>query len=355
MIHQVAPHHVAAVRDAIGRPAAVFRHQQQPWSFDTVCRDDVDFGFHASARPRSCVPYKIDLADASIFPNDDIAGDCSVHNLHKSGICRVIQRHGGIVFRLDRTDRNAIRVAGAGATIPIRRGIARSRHAPDRNPGNQLSHSQEPGLGLGQGSLVQGFVDVLIRRRIRNFRHLVLVARRKFDSQICLLVYVRGNAELPLGFAVPEIEVLILDRPVDQLTVLRLHLEIVRHKPQARAEPMRRASGDAIVSACERPRPLLDQIGLLRIGPVAELALGAETQHRRATRIHLIRIAQASFGAVPTKNLGRVGTFRNLGGGRIEAAHILVDVRGNTLARLEDDDVFAAFAEFVCNQRAGKA
>src|SRR5215475_9428352 len=118
---------------------------------------------------------------------------------------------------------------------------------------------------------------------------------------------------------------------------------------------MRCASGDAIVGACERPRTLLDQISLLRIGPVAEFTLGAETQHRRATHIHFVWIAQAALRVARIKNLRCVGTFRNLGGGRIEPAHILVDVRGNTLACLEDDDPSPTFTELVSNQRAGKA
>ena len=73
MIHQVPPDHVAAVGDAIGGPPAVFRHQQQPWRFDTVCRDDVDFRLHASAGFRSGVADEIDLAYASVLTDDDIA------------------------------------------------------------------------------------------------------------------------------------------------------------------------------------------------------------------------------------------------------------------------------------------
>ena len=80
--------------------------------------------------------------------------------------------------------------------------------------------------------------------------------------QIFLLLDIRGNADLPLGFAIPGIQVRILDRPIHELDrTIDLHLEIVRHKPQASAEPMRRASGDAIVGAGERPRALLNQIG----------------------------------------------------------------------------------------------
>src|SRR5262249_43699500 len=139
---QVPPDHIAAVGDAIDGSAAVFRHQQQPWSFDTVCRDDVDFGLHASTL-RSCVAYEIDLAYASVFTNDDIAGDRPIHDLHKSGAPTVIQRDGGIVFRLDRTDRNAVRVAGACATILVGLRIARGREVPHSNLSWRRFHFQE--------------------------------------------------------------------------------------------------------------------------------------------------------------------------------------------------------------------
>src|SRR5262249_45108109 len=122
---------------------------------------------------------------------------------------------------------------------------------------------------------------------IRNFPHLVVVARREFDPAKFLLVDIRGNAELLLGFAIPGIEVPILDRPIRQLTVLRLHLEIVWYEPEAGTEPMRRASGDAIVGAGERPRTRLDQIGLFRIGPIAEPALRVETLDRWGARLRL--------------------------------------------------------------------
>src|SRR5262249_6217035 len=176
---------------------------------------------------------------------------------------------------------NAIGVAGTGAAIPIWRGIPRGGNAPDRNSGNRLSHSQESGLGLGQWGLVEGLVDVLVRGRILNFGHLIGVARRKFDVTMPLLVHIRGNAELLLSFLVPGIQVLIFDWPIHELTVLRLHLEIVRHKPQARAQPMRRAARNAIVGASERSRTLLNQIGLFGASPIAEPTLRPEPNPRR--------------------------------------------------------------------------
>src|SRR5258708_3796125 len=90
MVHQVPPHHVAAVGDAIGGPATVSRHQQQPWSFDTISRDDVYLGLHAPAGLRSGVLYEIYLTDASVFTNDDTAADRPIQDPHKSGARSVI-------------------------------------------------------------------------------------------------------------------------------------------------------------------------------------------------------------------------------------------------------------------------
>ena len=97
-----------------------------------------------------------------------------------------------------------------------------------------------------------------------NSRHRVLVSVGKVDTEILLIFDIRGHTQLCLGFAVPIDQVIIAYRPVDELrnglAVERLHLEIARQESQASAEPVRRAAGDAIVSASERQRPGLNQI-----------------------------------------------------------------------------------------------
>src|SRR5262249_32889581 len=150
VIHQIAPDHVASVCNAVGCPAAIFRHQQQSRRFDCMCRNDIDLGLYAAGGPRPSVPYEIDLADASIFTNYDLAGDVAIQYLYVSGFYSVIQGDSWIVFRLDRTDRNAVRVAGAGAAILVGLRIARGRKRPDRNAGWRLFHFQESGLVFAQ-------------------------------------------------------------------------------------------------------------------------------------------------------------------------------------------------------------
>ncbi len=139
VIHQVSPDHVAAVRHAVVCSAAVFRHQQQSRRLYRIRRDHIDLGLHKSTFGfRPCVKRniilianKIDLADAAVFADDDLAGDRSLPHFYEAGSHRIIQRNGGIVFRLDRTDRNAIRVASAGTPITIGFGISRSWQTPD--------------------------------------------------------------------------------------------------------------------------------------------------------------------------------------------------------------------------------
>ena len=76
--------------------------------------------FSAVARPLSLLYLmKLISADVAVFADDDLAGDGPVSNRHETGVHRVIKRDGRIVFRLDRADRNAVGVAGAGAPIPI--------------------------------------------------------------------------------------------------------------------------------------------------------------------------------------------------------------------------------------------
>src|SRR5262249_61299104 len=109
------------------------------------------------------ISYVLDLADQSVLTNDDLAGDGPLAQLHEAGVHRVVQRNRGIVFRLDRTDRNAIRVAGAGPAIPIWLGVARGRHAPDRNVGDCRPPSPKSRLRLGERTLVQRLVDLPVR------------------------------------------------------------------------------------------------------------------------------------------------------------------------------------------------
>jgi len=94
--------------------------------------------------------YEIDLADPPIFTDNYLTGDVVMQKPDVSSFYSVIQRDGGIVFRLDRTDRDAVRVAGADATILVGLRIARGRKRPHRNADRRLFHFQESGLIFGQ-------------------------------------------------------------------------------------------------------------------------------------------------------------------------------------------------------------
>src|SRR5262249_2920903 len=107
---------------------------------------------------------------------------------------------------------------------------------------------------------------------------------------------------------------------------------------------MRRAAGDAIVGAAERPWALLNQVALFRILPVAHA-------RNRPTGFHRAGTAQIP---VRVKNRWRIGTLRHLRRGRTEALHVIVDDGRNSRTRLQDDDP-TAFAQRLCNQRTGEA
>src|SRR5438477_9085876 len=136
------------------RTATMFRHKQQSRSFNHIRSNNIDLSLDgATFAPLpgiGLVSYELDLADQSVLTDDDLARDRALREFNKPRIPRVVQGDGWIVFRLDRADRNAIRVAGASAAIPVRLGISCGRNAPDRDRGGRRSHSQESGLILGQ-------------------------------------------------------------------------------------------------------------------------------------------------------------------------------------------------------------
>ena len=107
------------------RSAAVLRHQQQSRRLDRVAGDDVDLGFdRVPCRSRSSGPcivvylmYLIWLT-APFVADDDLAGDRPV-TTSRSRCSSRRSGDGRIVFRLDRADRNAVGVAGAGAAVSV--------------------------------------------------------------------------------------------------------------------------------------------------------------------------------------------------------------------------------------------
>src|SRR5262249_19032397 len=120
----------------------------------------------------------------------------------------------------------------------------------------------------------------------------------------------------------------------------------------ARAEPMPRGAAiDALIGAREWQRPRLDQIALLRILPVAELAPGAKAQDGWAAGIHVSGIDQTLLA----HDWRRVLTLRDLGDRGEKRLHVTVDVRRQVLAGLQDQHRPASAAELPGDQGAGDA
>src|SRR3954453_605852 len=126
MIHQVLADGSLAVL-AVGhgvRGARVLRNEEQPWRLDGVAGEDIDFsGYPAAFRRRpvlAVIADVVDAADAAILVEQDLRGDGLVHHVDSPGPHRVGQRDARIIFGPDRTDRDAVGVAGANATVLIR-------------------------------------------------------------------------------------------------------------------------------------------------------------------------------------------------------------------------------------------
>ena len=177
---------------------------------------------------------------------------------------------------------------------------------------------------------------------------------RELDAEKLLLFHIRRDPEFLFSLAVPRIQIVVADRPIHELRhgwVIGFHLEIGWHEPQAGSEPMGRPAGDAIIGAGEWPRAFLNEIALFWVRPVAKASLGEKTHHRRPSGIHRAGILELMVGI---KNFGRVMTLRHLRGGHVEPLHVVIDVGRNPVAGFEDDNLFSGFAQFMCNQRAGK-
>ena len=162
-------------------------------------------------------------ADAAVGADLDARDDGVGHQL-RAGTFRLRDVRGGVVLRLDGTDRNAAAAAAARRAIVValrvprlRRRLHRVRRARQR-----------------RGRPLIGVAERDRRQRIR------LAARR-----VEIGLRIAGDAELALGFAVPRFEIVVRDRPVDADAESRAQPEIVRHETQRRAR--------ASATSCRRP------------------------------------------------------------------------------------------------------
>ena len=324
----------------IGRASAIGRHQQQLRRLDGVAGHDEHIGRHRP-RPRlravlGLVLQIVDLADLAVAADDDLAGDGAVADFDIAGLQRVVEGNAGVVFRLDRTDRNAIGVAGADAAALVRLRIA---------TGRRFGHRQRNAVD-GQAGNAGG--DRVVDHRHRDRRHRIIVIGREGDAEIVLVGLVGRHADLVLGAAVPDLQLVVAEWPVDEAAIDGLHLEVVRHEAKAGAEPMPRGAGaDAVIGAAEGERALLDQIGLLGVLPI----VGVERQHRRPAGIPGAGVGQR-VAARRREDFRRVGNLRHLAGGKEKALEESVDIGRHFGAGLDDQNALALEAELLGDQRA---
>src|SRR5436190_8673731 len=113
-----------------------------------------------------------------------------------------------VVFRLDRAKRDAVRLAFARGP-PIEEG---------RVPG--LRRGNHPNLGPEHAGAINLLLNLLVAIGERNARH-----RKRFAS-ICAkkaveFFVITGYSQLPLGLAIPRLELVVIERPVATLFCLK--------------------------------------------------------------------------------------------------------------------------------------
>ena len=177
----------------------------------------------------------------------------------------VLLRHrhmnGRVVFRSDRADRDAARIAAAG-----RPPVATHRIAGLRR-GAQLV------LRAGKGPRIG-----LVQEGLRDGRH--RVAGRAWRTE--RLAGIARDPDLVLGLAVERLELIVTDRPVDPAAMGGAETKIVRHEAEAGAEPMPRRAADHLeIGAFEFVRPRLP-VPVIRI--VADRVIGLRRWRIRTFR-----------------------------------------------------------------------
>ena len=316
-------------------------------------------GEHVHAAPRDVAREagRRRVLVALVFDAKHLAGlgidaDLARHGLREqahaatptAAALRLRQRLHRIVFGLHRADRRAGRVALASladervdrAVVPqvdrAERHVAAARHAVAR--GRVAAHLQRVALaGEIDAQPVDARGELLVRPARRDAPHRVVVARREGEAVVRLIGDVGGDAERGLGLAVPGLEVVVGQRPVDADAVARAQREVLRQHPQRDAEPVqRRAAGAARVGRPVCLRPLLHEIA----GAMREIgAVGLRRAGARRPR--------------------RFGTFRCVGVEGLELRLVTVARHRAGRPRLEHQHAEAGLAEPLGGQRPGDA
>jgi hypothetical protein len=113
MVHEIAPNLIGAVGDTLGHGLTA-RVQEKPRNLDATHGEHED---SAACLTFAAVPaLKMDRGDAAIRINVNFRGGCLRMEL-RTALLRQRHVHRGIVFRLDRADWDAARVAAAGGPL----------------------------------------------------------------------------------------------------------------------------------------------------------------------------------------------------------------------------------------------
>ena len=260
----------------------LLRHEQQLRRLDRVRGDHVRLRGDAACRCRrgACSAIRRSLPSAptstkytTALRHQPRAGRFGARNVHRR-----------VVLRLDRADRNAAVVAAARRAI-----VAHDRIASLRRRAHFVGRSRERGG------------DLLVEIRHRDLGHRVRARARRAQ----VLRRIARHADLVFRLRVPRLERRVVDRPIDATPECRREPEVVRHEPQAGAEPVPRRAADL-------PQVRAREFLRTRLQVVAVEVVGARMRRVGGVRIralgHLDRRVHEL--APPRRRAARAGRLR---------------------------------------------
>src|SRR5437867_6815980 len=136
---------------------------------------------------------------------------------------------GRVVFGLNGTQGDAVRLS-----FTRRPAIEKLRIAG-------LRRGDHTNLRVEHADAVDPFLDLLVAVGQGNTRHRKRAAAKCPKDSVQLLM-VTGDAEFPLGLAIPGFELVVVDRPVTTDTECTLQPKVAREKSRAIPSPRPRAA-----------------------------------------------------------------------------------------------------------------
>ncbi len=288
-----------------------------------------------------------------------VDGDVERHRLvahgDVAGVEGLAEGHGRIPLGLNRTDGDAVRVAGADAAILIPLGVAAGRRVRDEDVVHRFRFGRITGDTQAAGTAADGLVDHAVRDRT----HRELVSRREGQTDGRLQRRLRGHAgrhaDLALGSCPVGLHFLVRDRPVGEDPVRRLHPQVVRQQARRTTEPVPgRAAGDAFVGTAELHLAHVLVVTLeraLRLDEMAHFGRAADRQRRRARSRQRGRIGERSNAGERAggrrRSSGQRGIrrLRRFGKRQIEVLHVLLAAVRHRRSGLEDEHLLAGQAK----------